>query len=170
MSNRIIQNAYYVSNLDLAITHFHNLWGLGPFLVRRHIDLENVVYRGEPAELDISAAYTQAGDIMIELVTQHNDAPSTFRDRYRATESGFHHVALDFGDHDKQVRHFNDLGCESVTSFRTAEGRGATYLDTLALIGHATEIYIVNDSLLELYSNVKHAAENWDGKHLTIDL
>ena len=169
-SDRIIQNAYYVSDLDTAIARFHHLWGLGPFFVRRHIALENVAYRGGPSELDISAAYTQSGDIMIELVTQHNDAASTFRDRFNATESGFHHVALAFGDHDQQVQRFNALGYASVTSFKTAEGRGATYLDTVAAIGHATEIYIVNDSLIELYANVRNAAENWNGQHLIIDL
>ncbi len=107
---------------------------------------------------------------MIELVTQHNDAASTFRDRFNATESGFHHVALAFGDHDQQVQRFNALGYASVTSFKTAEGRGATYLDTVAAIGHATEIYIVNDSLIELYANVRNAAESWNGQHLVIDL
>ena len=170
MSDRIIQNAYYVADLDLAITRFHDLWDLGPFFVRRHIGLENVLYRGEPAALDISAAYTQAGDIMIELVTQHNDAPSIFRDRFAAHESGFHHVALDFGDHDSQVESFNSRGFESVTSFRTNEGRGATYLDTFELLGHATEIYIVNDSLRALYAKVRDAASTWDGKDLSIDL
>jgi hypothetical protein len=169
-SDRIIQNAYYVSDLDAAIARFHQLWGLGPFFVRRHIALDNVVYRGEPSELDISAAYTQSGDIMIELVTQHNDAHSTFRDRYQPTESGFHHVALAFGDHDQQVKRFNELGYASVTSFKTAEGRGATYLDTVAAISHATEIYIVNDSLRELYASVRHAAETWDARDLVIDL
>ncbi|MEK9920856.1 MAG: VOC family protein [Luminiphilus sp.] len=170
MSDRIIQNAYYVSDLDLAITRFHNLWGLGPFFVRRHIGLENVVYRGEPAALDISAAYTQAGDIMIELVTQHNNEPSIFRDRFAAHESGFHHVALDFGDHDSQVESFNSRGFESVTSFKTSEGRGATYLDTFDLLGHATEVYRVNDSLRALYANVRSAAETWNGERLIVEL
>ena len=166
MSDRIIQNAYYVADLDLAITRFHNLWDLGPFFVRRHIGLENVLYRGEPATLDISAAYTQAGDIMIELVTQHNDAPSIFRDRFAAHESGFHHVALDFGDHDSQVESFNNRGFDSITSFKTSEGRGATYLDTFELLGHATEIYIVNDSLKQLYTEVRLASQTWDGREL----
>jgi len=170
MSDRIIQNAYYVSDLDLAITRFHNLWGLGPFFVRRHIGLENVTYKGAPAELDISAAYTQAGDIMIELVTQHNNAPSVFRDRFSADGNGFHHVALDFGDHDAQVESFNSRGFESVTSFKTSEGRGATYLDTFDLLGHATEIYRVNDSLRALYAKVRDAASTWNGKGLSIEL
>lgn len=167
---RIIQNAYYVADLDTAIERFHGLWGLGPFFVRRHIGLENVTYHGAPAELDISAAYTQAGDLMLELVTQHNDAPSIFRDRFAAHESGFHHVALDFGDHDTRVAEFNDKGYESVTSFKTSEGRGATYLDTFDLLGHATEIYIVNDSLKALYDEVRSASEQWNGQQLIREL
>ena len=169
-SSRIIQNAYYVPDIDTSITKMHALWGLGPFFVRRHIGLTGVLYRGTPSELDISAAYVQCGELMLELVTQHNDAPSIFRDIYAPDESGFHHVALAFGDHDSDVAHFNALGFESVTSFHTAEGRGATYIDTRALLGHATEVYIVNDSLKELYAQVRSAAEQWDRRELVIEL
>ena len=35
-SERIIQNAYYVPDIDEGIARFHALWGLGPFFVRRH--------------------------------------------------------------------------------------------------------------------------------------
>ena len=88
-SERIIQNAYYVPDLDEGIVRVHALWGLGPFFVRRHIELENVTYRGSPSELDISAAYTQSGDLMIELVTQHNGAPSIFRCALRRMKAAF---------------------------------------------------------------------------------
>ncbi|MEK9655575.1 MAG: hypothetical protein VW202_07700, partial [Halieaceae bacterium] len=93
-----------------------------------------------------------------------------FRDRFAAHESGFHHVALDFGDHDSQVESFNSRGFESVTSFKTSEGRGATYLDTFDLLGHATEVYRVNDSLRALYANVRSAAETWNGERLIVEL
>ena len=59
MTDHIIQNAYYVTDIDSGIERFHQLWGLGPFFVRRHISLDNVTYRGTSAELDISAACTQ---------------------------------------------------------------------------------------------------------------
>ncbi|GIR71533.1 MAG: hypothetical protein CM15mP74_27840 [Halieaceae bacterium] len=52
------------------------------------------------------------------------------------------------------------MGLESVTSFKTCEGRGATYLDTFELLGHATEIYIVNDSLKRLYVDVRRRARH----------
>ena len=167
---RIIQNAYYVPNLDQGIARFNALWGLGPFFVRRHIELQNVTYRGAPAELDISAAYAQSGGLMIELVTQHNDAPSTFRDRFAAHETGFHHVALDFADHDERVAQFSAEGFEPVTSLVTSEGRGATFVDTTVLLGHVTEIYRVNDSLKQLHACVRAAGESWDGKQLYRDL
>jgi hypothetical protein len=169
-SEQIIQNAYYVPDLDAGIARLHALWGVGPLVVRRHIQVENVTYRGSPSELDISAAYTQSGDLMIELVTQHNEAPSIFRDRFAAHEGGFHHVALDFGDQDARVAEFNSMGYESVTSFKTCEGRGATYLDTFELLGHAIEVYIVNDSLKKLYADVRRASETWDGKGLVREL
>ncbi len=40
--HRTIQNAYYVTDLDAAIARWHALWGIGPFLVRRHIALPEV--------------------------------------------------------------------------------------------------------------------------------
>ena len=107
---------------------------------------------------------------MIELVTQHNDAPSTFRDRFAAHETGLHHVALDFADHDERVAQFSAQGFEPVTSLVTSEGRGATFVDTTVLLGHVTEIYRVNDSLKQLYADVRAAAESWDGKQLYRDL
>ncbi|MDG1987244.1 MAG: VOC family protein [Halieaceae bacterium] len=170
IKERIIQNAYYVTQIDQAVERWHRLWGIGPFFVRRHIELENIMYRGLPSELEISAAYVQAGELMIELVTQHNKAPSIFREMYSAGEEGFHHVAIDFGDHERQIAHYHSLGFHSVTSFLTKEKRGATYLDTIAMLGHALEIYIVNDSLKALYSDVRKASENWDGQDLVIEL
>ena len=80
--HRTIQNAYVVADLDAAIERWHRLWGLGPFFVRRHIVLPQVRYRGRAAALDISAAYVQAGPIQVELVTQHDAAPSAFRDMF----------------------------------------------------------------------------------------
>ena len=167
---RIIQNAYYVRDIDDGVERWHRMWGLGPFFVRRNIALENITYRGRPSALEISAAYVQAGDIMVELVTQHNEAPSVFRDMYGADEEGFHHVALDFADHEAKVEQYRKLGFEVATSFLTSEKRGASYIDTIAMLGHAVEIYIVNDSLIELYKDVRRASESWDGRNLIIEL
>lgn len=168
--HRIIQNAYHVADLDEAITRWHALWGIGPFIVRRHIVLPQVRYRGQPAELDISAAYVQSGDLQIELVTQHNDAPSAFRDSFAPMEEGLHHVAVVPDDYDALIAHYAALGFPVATELRTASGRGAAYVDTRRMLGHMVEVYWPSPGLTALYRDVADAARRWDGRQLVIEV
>ena len=168
--HRTIQNAYVVDDLDVAIERWHRLWGIGPFFVRRHIVLPEVRYRGRAATLDISAAYVQAGSIQVELVTQHDLAPSAFRDMFAAGEAGFHHVAVIPDDYDVLLAHYRAQGFEVATELRTASGRGAAYVDTRAMLGHMVEVYWPSESLNALYRDVAAAAANWDGRQLTIEV
>ncbi len=166
----IVQNAYYVNDLDAAIARWHALWGLGPFLVRRHIVLSHVSYRGRPAALDISAAYVQAGAIQVELVTQHDDQPSAFRDVFTAAQEGLHHVAVVPEDYDALIAAYAAQGFRIASELRTASGRGAAFVDTRALLGHMVEIYWPSPGLTALYREVAAAAENWDGRALMIEV
>jgi hypothetical protein len=164
-----VQNAYYVCDLDEAIDRYHRLLGIGPFIVRRHIALDRVLYRGAPSSLDISAAHVQAGAVQIELVTQHCPSPSTFRDRFAMGEEGLHHVALLPEDHGAMVAHYEACGFAAVTDLVTAELRGATYMDTATALGHAVEVYRVNQSLLDFYALIAKAAQDWDGRQLKVE-
>ena len=168
--HRIVQNAYYVRDLDAAIQRCHRAWGLGPFFVRRNIVLTDVHYRGAPSQLNISAAYVQAGAIQLELVTQHDDTPSAFRDMYAADQEGFHHCAVMPSDPDALVREYEAQGFAVATSLRTAAGRGASYVDTRPLCGHMLEVYTLSESLTALYRDVAAAAETWDGRTLVIEV
>jgi hypothetical protein len=168
--HRIVQNAYYVSDLDAAIERWHALWGLGPFFVRRHIVLQEVRYRGAPSTLDISAAYVQAGEIQLELVTQHDDTRSAFRDMYSRDQQGLHHVAVMPDDYDSLVSRYADAGFPVATELRTAAGRGAAYIDTRPMLGHMLEVYRVSESLLTLYRQVADAAQGWDGRELILEV
>lgn len=168
--HRTIQNAYYVRDVDAAIRRWHALWGLGPFFVRRHIALPMVLYRGAPAQLDITAAYVQAGPIMVELVTQHDDSPSAFREMFAADQEGFHHVAVLPDDYEQLLASYASQGYPVVTELRTASGRGAAYVDTRAMLGHMVEVYWPSAGLLQLYRDVQHAAERWNGRELVIEV
>src|SRR6266850_8392942 len=168
--HRTVQNAYYVKDLDAAIERWHRLWGIGPFFVRRHIVLPQVSYRGKPSRLDISAAYIQAGPIQVELVKQHDDTPSAFRDMYAANQEGFHHVAVIPDNYDELVAEYAKQGFPVATELRTASGRGASYVDTRSMLGHMVEIYVISDSLTALYRDVAAAAEEWRGKQLKIEV
>jgi catechol 2,3-dioxygenase-like lactoylglutathione lyase family enzyme len=168
--HRTIQNAYYVADIDAAIDRYHRLWGLGPFLVRRHIALPSVTYRGQPVALDISAAYVQAGPIMVELVTQHDDSPSAFREMFAPGEEGFHHVAVIPDDYDRVLAEYASAGFTVVTELRTASGRGAAYVDARPMLGHFVEVYWPSEGLNALYCEVAERAERWDGRQLVIEV
>jgi hypothetical protein len=168
--HRTIQNAYVVDDLDAAIERWHRLWGLGPFFVRRHIVLPEVRYRGRPASLDISAAYVQAGPIQVELVSQHDSAPSAFRDMFAPGHGGFHHVAVIPEDYEGLLADYGRQGFDVATELRTASGRGAAYVDTRGMLGHMVEVYWPSASLDALYRDVAAAAEQWDGRQLKIEV
>ncbi len=165
-----IQNAYHVADLDDAIVRWHRLWGIGPFLVRRHIALPEVRYRGRLARLDISAAYVQCGSIMVELVTQHDDEPSAFREAFSARQDGFHHVAVLPDDYHGLIAEYARQGFDVVTELRTASGRGAAYVDTRGMLGHMVEIYWPSAGLVALYKEVQETAKRWDGRQLVVEL
>jgi hypothetical protein len=165
----IVQHAYHVADLDEAIRRWHRAFGLGPFFVRRHIALEDVRYRGRASTLDISAAYVQAGPVQVELVTQHDDVPSAFRDVFAPGEEGLHHVAVLPDSYEQAIAHWASLGCEIATELRTASGRGAAYVDARAITGHMVEVYRPSEQLAALYRTVADAAARWDGRELVIE-
>ena len=166
----IIQNAYVVNDVDEAIERWHRMWGTGPFIVRRHIVMETVRYRGAPATLDITAAFVQAGPLQIEFICQHDDRPSCFRDAFAPGQQGLHHVAMMPTDYAATVAHFTALGYPVATELRTRSGRGASFVDTRPLLGHMVEVYPASEGLMALYGMVASAAANWDGRQLKIEL
>lgn len=166
----MIQNAYVVNDIDQAIDRWHQAWGLGPFLVRRHITMDQVWYRGKPSTLDISAAFVQAGPTQIEFICQHDDVPSAFRDAFAPGTEGLHHVAVMPDDYRAAVDHFVRLGYPVATELRTRSGRGASFVDTRPLLGHMVEIYPVSEGVLGLYRRVAEEAARWDGRILKIEL
>jgi methylmalonyl-CoA/ethylmalonyl-CoA epimerase len=165
----VVQNAYYVPDLDFAIQHWHKALGIGPFFVCRHIVITGVQHRGKPSAFSLSAAFVHAGGIQIELITQHDDAPSMFRDMYPADRQGFHHCAVMPADPEALARDYAEQGFSVVTSFRGANGSGAYYVDTRPMLGHMIEIYIASDSLRAHYRDVAAAAAGWDGKELIVE-
>jgi hypothetical protein len=167
---QIVQNAYFVQDLDGAIEHWHSAFGLGPFIVNRHIKLEQSTYRGAPMPLDISAAFVQSGELQIELLCQHNPEPSAFRDMFAQGEEGLHHVAVFSDDYDQVISAYKARGFAVASEIMVGEGLGAAFIDTRELLGHMLEVYRVNDDLHAFYRLVANAARDWNGRTLIIDV
>ena len=167
---QVVQNAYVVRDLDESIERWYKAFGLGPFIVTRHLRFARCVYRGETTDLDMSAAFAQSGDLQIELICQHDAGPSAFRDMFGGGQEGLHHIAVFPDDHGRVVRAYRNRGFPVAMELQVKEGLGAVFIDTRELTGHMLEVYRDNGSFRTFYTMVADAARHWDGHALKIEL
>jgi catechol 2,3-dioxygenase-like lactoylglutathione lyase family enzyme len=159
-----VQIAYAVPDAVEAAHRWARQHGAGPFFVRPHIAVTDVVHRGQPSSFDHTSAYGQWGSIMVELVQDHSTGPSPVRDRYGPAESGLHHLAFVVDDLDASTAALAEIGHELVTSASTAGGVRFHFLDATATHGHLFELYEPVERLLGFYRRVADAAVGWDGR------
>lgn len=159
-----VQIAYHVPDPAAAAERHAREYGWGPFFLMEHIPLERARYRGRPAAFDHTSAYGQAGELMVEFITQHNDGPSALRDLYRADQSGLHHVACFVPDLAAAVAAERARGRELALEARTATGVDFVMLDARADLGHMLELYEARDELAKFYAYVRRKAQGWDGR------
>jgi len=163
---RIIQMAWVVDDLEAAATNLSRSMQVGPFMMNRHIKLDDPRHRGMPQRTDFSLALAQAGDVQIELVQQHDDTPSVYRDSFPDGPPGgmaFHHVAVIVPDVFAETARYNGLNFPTASSgrFGTID---FTYIDTRAAGGFMVEVLPDHPDMHRFFGAVRNAAENWDGK------
>ena len=157
-----VQIAYAVSDIFRGVDKWIKDFGAGPFFIAEHIPIKNVIYRGHPSELDITVAYGQWGEIMIELVQDNGEGPSIIRDLYPPQKSGLHHLAYFVDDMDLVSAKLVEEGYVLAMSGQAGENR-FQFFDAISEMGHFLEIYEPIESLKYLYERVRSASINWDG-------
>jgi hypothetical protein len=160
---RPVQLAYHVPDPVEAAHRLAREHGWGPFYLMSHIGLESVRYRGAPGRFDHSSAYGQAGDMMVELITQHDDAPSALRDCFTAHQTGLHHVACFVPDLAAALAGFAAGGVAAALEARTATGVSFAMLDTRRDFGHMLELYEADETLSRFYAFIRRKSLGWDG-------
>ena len=161
----IVQMAWVVDDLEAAATRISKAMRCGPFLMTRHIQLTDPRHRGRPQRTDFSLALAQAGAVQIELVEQHDDTPSVYRDAFPDGPPGgmaFHHVAVIVADVGQETARYNALGFDTGSSGRFGDV-DFTYVDTRAAGGFMVEVLPDSDTINRFFGAVRKAAEEWDG-------
>lgn len=92
LDGAIRQVGYVVRDLDDAIAAWLGL-GVGPWYTIREMTQTGSEYRGEPSEPTISIGFTNSGPTQIELIQQHGDTPSIYREFRDAGGDGYHQLA-----------------------------------------------------------------------------
>jgi hypothetical protein len=162
LQRRIVQNAFVVNDIEAAAWRWVRTFGVGPFFISRHLQPQDQRYRGTPVAMDFSVAIAQAGEVQIELVQQHDDGPSCYRDIFAAGREGFHHVCVIAEDYDRDLAHYSQQGLVVAGSGLMADMRYC-YVDTAAQLGHMVEIVEDKPIIRDYFAMVRAGAETWDG-------
>lgn len=162
------QAAWVVGDMEKAIRNWVKA-GVGPFIWAPHVKLDEYVYHGHAHQIDYSVAIAQSSSMQIELICQHDDRPSHYRDVFAPGEAGMHHLCRFTDGFDLDLAHFGAEAVKIAAQGRAGDARFA-YLDTRATIGCMTEIIEETGTIRGLFDLVRDAATSWDGREAFIKI
>jgi hypothetical protein len=159
----VMQIAYVVEDLELALEYWLKKTKAGPFLVLRSLECLDPRYRGVPTDVDLDIALGFSGNVCIELIQQNCKSPSVYRELLDSKGGGFHHWALFAESFDEEVARYQQEGHVLAFSGAVAIGGRFAYMDTVAELGGMIELIEATPGVRELFANLENSAREWDG-------
>jgi hypothetical protein len=159
----IIQMAYTVPDIEAAATGYVEKLGIGPWFVRGPFVPPAGLYRGAPTAVSLSLAISFSGHMMIELIQQHDEAPSVYREIIERRGHGFHHWGVASDRFDEDVARYRANGYSVAFSDRTPVGTRVAYFDTSADLPGMIELIEIDDLQNDRYGRLHAATVDWDG-------
>jgi hypothetical protein len=154
---RFFQLGFVVDDIVAAATRWAAVHGVGPFHISPVIEMQAIV-AGELAPASIQIGLAQAGPVQIELIQQHCDRPSVFRE----WPSPFHQLATITSDFDGRLRHLQQCGYDVVGEIAAGDLRVA-YVDTTTDFGFYTEVVSTNLDFVARWDQISKTCAAWDG-------
>lgn len=160
-----------VRDADATMQTLTETLGFGPFVCLREIPFENYRYRGESGPTPVvTLCFGQSGDLQIEIIQQHNDVPSAYREFLDSGLEGCQHISTWFDNHAEYDRAYATAIANGLTLVQEAEGEAEgdkvrfAYFETGLPGGLMLEL---SEALLPAVKNlpngVKAMAVDWDG-------
>jgi Glyoxalase/Bleomycin resistance protein/Dioxygenase superfamily len=158
---RFFQLGHVVDDVLAAAATWARVFRIGPFHVLPVVD-QRLSYRDEERTASIQVAVAQAGPVQIELIQQHCNTPSIYREWSRASTSTFQQVATVTNNYDEKKAHFEAQGYDVVAESLSGSFRVA-YVDTVADFGFYTEVVEARPGFLEQLHAIDQTCAHWDG-------
>ncbi len=160
----IVQLAFMARDFEAGLRFWSETMGAGPFFVIDHVRFAEARYRGAPAQMDIAVGIGYWGDLQIEFVHQHNDAPSIFHDWQKDGREGLHHIGILVGDIAMAERACIDAGASVLLEGTMSGERGRFFYARMADSAPFLEVIEPTGKLLKGFEYMRGAARNWDGR------
>ena len=159
----VIQMAYFVENIKRSMMDFTARLNIGPWFVSGPFSPSEARYRGQPTNINLTLAVGFAGHMSFELIEQHNDVPSVYRETHAIRGYGFHHWGIPTKDFDREVDDYRSLGYEIAFTDRSPRGYRIAYLDTTRDLPGMIELMEMSNALEARYTEMYQAAVGWGG-------
>lgn len=159
----IVQNGFVVADLDEALRHWTQTLGVGPFFRADHLRLARYTWTGQPSDIDLSVAFASAGPLQIELIFQHNDAPSTYRTHLQTKGPGLHHVCHRTAGYDDALLQALANGLVVESEGQILGGVRFCYLSAESPGLPLLELADLSPAAAAMHARVFEASRGWDG-------
>lgn len=159
----IVQIAFIPRDFEECLRFWTRTMGAGPFYHLEHIPLQNTRYMGEPAECDLSAALGYWGDIQIEMIVQHDEAPSIYRDWLKSGRTGVHHIGVVVDDYDRAYDALKDAGGIPVQETEIVGATRASYFQMPDPDAPLVELLYLKPHFMRLWDHMRDMSAAWDG-------
>lgn len=162
----VFQNAWVVDDAEATAMDWVNTFNIGPFFLAEYgpEQLVDIIYRDQPAELNMLVAIAQAGPVQIELVQPLGDKPNPYRDTVSAGEDKFHHMCVWSQDIDADLNYYRSLGCEIATTGRVKGSSRFAYVDSHPQLNCMLELLEHNKMFANVFQMIADTCANWDGQ------
>ncbi|WP_342363242.1 VOC family protein [Terrarubrum flagellatum] len=159
------QLGYVVRDVEVAMKHWIEVFGLGPFLfLERGVAQPAPItrFRGEDTVIEMRLAFAYHGDVQIELIEQTNDAPSPYREFLARGGEGLQHLGFWVHDHEEACRKIEAAGYHPAYVIPMAgQPRPIIYYDSPAMFGPMLEL--TPPEMRRSRQAVRNAVEAWKG-------
>jgi catechol 2,3-dioxygenase-like lactoylglutathione lyase family enzyme len=164
------QIAFVVRDMDQALRYWTETLGVGPFFLLRDLKAEPFQYRGKPSPPPrITIALGNSGAMQVEIIQQHDDRPSAYRDYLDSGREGFQHVSswLTRAEYDETM-------ARELAAGTTVAHDGVIAVSGVRFAYFATDrvagglLYEIADvmepQVYPMMEMIADAARGWDGK------
>jgi hypothetical protein len=159
-----MQLAFVPQDIGAAIRFWTETMGVGPFFKFPHISYERFTYLSQAQTPDFTFYIAYWGDVQIELIEQHNRAPSTYQQWLDDGLEGLHHICIAVDDMDAVRAHCAETGAKIVQKLAMG-GLETIYVSTETDHAPFVEFALISPQFLSAFEAMRQAASSWDGKY-----
>lgn len=157
-----IQTAFIVPDIHDAMRSHGEALGAGPWFLRERGIFARQTYRGNPARTELSIAMAQAGGMLYELIEQHDDGPSVYRDVRALRGFGLHHVGIGAEAYESVCADHAARGYGLAYEAEVAHGARVGYFEKAGL-PFMIEVIEMLPASRAMFARFRAAHEAWDG-------